>query len=110
MDKRCGTCKYDDLGGDIYPCSECKDDYSKFESAEAEEINHPPRYKHGEYECIDVMLDVFGTEATQAFCLLSAFKYVWRKDYKGGINDIRKAMWYLDKWLELEGAKNGESN
>ena len=109
MDKRCGTCRYDELGGDNYPCSECKDDYSKWEDAktgEVDMVNRPPHYTHGQYECINVMLDNFGKEAVQHFCLLNAFKYVWRSDYKNGTQDIKKAMWYLDKWLELEGEKH----
>ena len=120
----CDRCKHFDSDDEEYPCAACKGTASPahkeyverpllFEPVEedstqivaVEEINHPPRYKHGEYECIDVMVDVFGKEATEHFCLLSAFKYVWRKDYKGGIQDIKKAMWYLDKYLELEGEK-----
>ncbi len=66
-------------------------------------VNRPPHYTHGKFECIDVMVDVFGKEAVQHFCMLNAFKYVWRSDYKNGTQDIKKAMWYLDKWLELEG-------
>ena len=110
MDKRCGTCKHDDLGGDNFPCSDCKGDYDKWEPIECNAVQHPQHYNHGKYECIEVMVENFGKEAVKHFCLLSAFKYVWRKDYKGGINDIRKAMWYLDKYLELEGEKSVENN
>lgn len=121
MEKECCTCKHEDLSEHDFPCSKCRNIYNPtyeqeaynktpllWESAQAEEINHPPRYKHGEYECIDVMADVFGKEAVQNFCLLSAFKYVWRKDYKGGVQDIRKAMWCLDKYVELEGEAHDE--
>lgn len=109
MDKRCGTCKYDELVCDNYPCSDCKGDYSNWESAEKggiDMVNNPPHYTHGKYECIDVMVETFGKEAVQHFCLLNAFKYVWRSEYKNGTQDIKKAMWYLDKWLELEGEKH----
>lgn len=119
MEKNCNNCKYDVLLESDFPCSICKfakkptheqDDYRNapllWEAIEGEEINHPPRYNHGNYECIDVMVDVFGKEATQHFCLLSSFKYIWRKDYKGGIQDIKKAMWYMDKYLELEGEQH----
>lgn len=109
MDKRCGTCRYDELGGDNYPCSDCKDDYSKWESAEkggVDMVNNPPHYTHGKYECIDVMVENFGNEAVQHFCLLNAFKYVWRTNYKNGVEDVKKAMFYLDYYLKLEGEAN----
>lgn len=108
-EKRCVNCKFHETDGFDYPCNECKyDDYGEPRHWEAaavvdEMVDHPAHYNHGNYECIDIMVDVFGKEATQHFCLLSAFKYIWRKDYKGGIEDIRKSWWYLDKYLELEG-------
>jgi hypothetical protein len=114
MDKGCYNCKNCGRSGTSFPCTDCADDENgiptHWEAAVTEEINHPPRYKHGDYECIDVMVDVFGKDAVEHFCLLSAFKYVWRKDYKGGIQDIKKAMWYLDKCLELEGEESGKNN
>lgn len=70
-----------------------------------EEINHPDRYISGGFECIDVMLAVFGEEAVQNFCVLNAFKYIWRHNQKGGAEDIKKAVWYLNKFVELEGMK-----
>jgi hypothetical protein len=94
----------------------CKDDFEKWEPKEEriatapaeprndrEMVNHPQHYNHGKYECIDVMVENFGKEAVQHFCLLNAFKYAWRSNYKNGIEDVKKAMWYLDKYVELEG-------
>ena len=65
-------------------------------------VDHPIHYNQGQYECIDVMQDVFGTAATQHFCKLNAFKYIWREGAKNGRQDIEKAKWYLEKWLELD--------
>ena len=66
-----------------------------------EEINHPSRYAGGKFECIEVMADVFGEEAVKHFCLLNAFKYIWRQEKKGGVYDVKKAIWYLNKYIEL---------
>lgn len=71
-----------------------------------EEINHPDRYAGGNFECIDVMLDVFGADAVKHFCILNAFKYVWRAEKKNGVEDIKKAVWYLNKYIELGGDEN----
>ena len=68
-----------------------------------EEINHPDRYASGKFECIDVMLDVFGADAVKHFCILNAFKYIWRAEKKNGVEDIKKAVWYLNKFIELGG-------
>ena len=71
-----------------------------------EEINHPDRYVCGKFECIDVMLDVFGADAIKHFCMLNAFKYIWRSEKKNGVEDIKKAVWYLNKYIELGGERN----
>ena len=70
-------------------------------------VNHPSHYNQGKYECIDVMVETFGVEATKNFCLLNAFKYIWRTGEKNGAEDIKKAIWYLDKVLDLNTCKEG---
>lgn len=67
-----------------------------------EEINHPDRYAGGKYECIKVMVDVFGADAVKHFCILNAFKYVWRFKHKNGVEDIKKAIWYLNEYVKLD--------
>lgn len=124
MEQNCVTCKHDWKGVDEDPCSACTATYSHWETderkiatgaalprndneeAEADMVNRPPHYTHGKYECIDVMVDTFGKEAVQHFCLLNAFKYVWRSEHKNGIEDVKKAWWYLDKYLQLEVEKH----
>lgn len=64
-------------------------------------INHPAHYTQGGIECIDAMVAAFGKEEVRAFCKVNAFKYLWRSEGKNKAEDIAKARWYLDKWLEL---------
>ena len=71
-----------------------------------DEINHPDRYAGGKFECIEVMADVFGKEAVKDFCLLNAFKYIWRQEKKGGVEDIKKAMFYMDYYIKLTEEEN----
>lgn len=75
-----------------------------------EAVEHPAHYNQGKYECIDVMVETFGVEATKCFCLLNAFKYIWRTGEKNGVEDVNKARWYLDKYIELEGEQDEQSN
>lgn len=66
-----------------------------------DKVNHPSHYALGKYECIDVMVAVFGVTMVMAYCILNAFKYIWRFTRKNGEEDIKKAIWYLQKWVEL---------
>jgi hypothetical protein len=60
-------------------------------------VDSPDHYKAGEYECCKVMQEVFGNVAFRSFCLLNAFKYLWRQGKKGPITeDVQKAKKYLE--------------
>ena len=72
------------------------------EDLQKEMVNHPSHYKNGNIECIEAMIDVFGKDKVAAFCELNAFKYQWRANSKGtDIQDKRKAVWYLNKYIKL---------
>lgn len=72
----------------------------------ADVVNHPSHYETGKFECIDVMLETQGVEAVKDFCLCNAFKYLYRCKRKNGLEDIKKAIWYLNKLVELEEKGN----
>lgn len=119
-DIMCEKCKYKYVSAYLLPCVMCKYSFvrgtsqfdnsaSFFEPANAEdaergEIDHPAHYE-GKYECIDVMLDTMGPEDVKGFCLCNAFKYLWRckKKHETPEEDVEKAVWYLQKYLELDG-------
>jgi Protein of unknwon function (DUF3310) len=65
-------------------------------------INHPPHYTSSpatcracgaQIECIDVVEHM-------GFCLGNVVKYVWRCGTKGGLEDLKKARWYLNREIE----------
>ena len=64
---------------------------------------NPSHYKQASVECIDVLLMTQGVEYTKGFCLCNAMKYLYRHNAKNGDEDIKKAKWYLDKYLEISG-------
>ena len=66
-----------------------------------ENVNHPTHYNTGAFECIEVMIDVFGVDAVKSFCICNAFKYLWIAEKKNGIEDIEKEICYLTKYVEL---------
>lgn len=65
-------------------------------------VSHPPHYETGKFECIDVMIETQGVQATKDFCVCNAMKYIYRHKRKNGMEDIKKAIWYLKKYVELE--------
>ncbi len=71
-------------------------------------VNHPPHYESGQFECIDVMVETQGVKAVQSFCVCNAFKYLYRHENKNGLEDIKKAIWYLNKFVELEGKRTDD--
>lgn len=74
---------------------------------QTDNVNHPSHYAGEKFECIDVMVEIFGVELVKTFCQLNAFKYLWRCENKDKTTeDIKKAQWYLTKYLEME-ADNG---
>lgn len=74
-----------------------------------ETVNHPSHYATGKFECIDVMAEAIGLEDTKGFCLCNAFKYIYRcaKKNEDIREDVKKAIWYLNKFLELEDETYG---
>lgn len=59
---------------------------------EKDNIN-PAHYRQQPYECIEF------TE-NMNFNLGNAFKYIWQYRDKNGIEDLKKARWYLQKQLD----------
>lgn len=64
-------------------------------------VNHPPHYETGKFECIDVMIETQGIESVMSYCVCNALKYIYRHKRKNGLEDIKKAVWYLNKYIEL---------
>lgn len=82
---------------------------NKENKKENDVVNHPYHYEGStSIECIDAMLVAFGSYNVFYFCLQNAFKYLWRHKNKNGLEDVKKAQWYLDHAhyiLEQEGKR-----
>lgn len=68
-------------------------------------VEHPSHYNQGKLECWDAMEAAFGKEAVMTFCKLNAFKYIWRADNKNGLEDIEKAINYLNKYNTMKSTE-----
>ena len=83
-----------------------KENIEKFiqESKKQDNVNHPQHYQ-GKHECIDEMIAMFGVEAVKGFCKCNVYKYRYRAGRKNGEEDLKKAEWYMDYLMKLEGVE-----
>lgn len=65
-------------------------------------VNHPKHYiaHPSGIECIQI------TEH-MSFTLGNATKYIWRADLKNGLEDLEKAVWYLNREISKRKENNG---
>lgn len=70
--------------------------YDKTDEPEREEIINPKRYTQNNIECWDFCA-MYGLDNF----LSQVVKYVWRHKEKGGVDSLRKAQQYLNKYREL---------
>lgn len=63
-------------------------------------VNKPVHYQ-GKIECIDCIESATdGLKGIEAFCIGNAIKYLYRWKKKNGIEDLKKAKWYIEKLLD----------
>jgi hypothetical protein len=62
-------------------------------------VNHPHHYTHGTIETIDYMESCLTDEEIRGGYKLNVLKYVSRERHKNGLEDLKKARWYLDRLI-----------
>lgn len=63
-------------------------------------INHPAHYTEGKIECIEAIESVTdGLTGFKGYAVGNIIKYLWRWHKKNGLEDLKKARWYLDKLI-----------
>lgn len=65
-----------------------------------DDINHPTHYNTGNIETYDYIVDQLSPDEYLGYTKGNILKYVSRERHKGGLNDLRKAQWYLNKYIE----------
>jgi hypothetical protein len=61
---------------------------------------NPSHYKQGKIEAIDALEAAMSTEQFEGYLKGNVLKYCWRYENKGGVEDLKKAQWYLSKLIE----------
>lgn len=105
---RCGhTGNVHDMCGK-YPCGMCDCDAFQYplKGPDRPDPTNPPHYQRGGMEAIDVLQAMMSPEEVRGFFWGHLFKYIWRWPEKAGVEDLRKAKWYLDRLIaQAEGPK-----
>lgn len=65
----------------------------------ADAVNHPPHYTQGKVESIDAIESALGEEGFKGFLAGNVMKYIHRYRHKNGVEDLKKAKWYLERLI-----------
>lgn len=62
-------------------------------------VNSPPHYNKSGIECIEAIKAMTG-DGFQFYLQGNIMKYLWRYRYKNGVEDLKKAKWYLSELID----------
>lgn len=100
-DEPCDMSKWVELRGESL-----NDKYAEIETVRQDIINSPSHYADSTIECIDAMEAMMTPEQFIGYLRGNVFKYQWRYEKKNGIEDLKKAQWYLERLTEKVAEKN----
>lgn len=66
------------------------------ENKKYDNVNHPSHYTQGTFETIEIIKDILTPEEFKGYIKGNIMKYVSREAYKNGVEDLKKAQWYLN--------------
>lgn len=74
---------------------------SSREQSQHDSVNHPAHYTAGGIECIDAIAAALTcqTDPMHAWLTGQVLKYLWRWPMKNGLEDLKKARFYLDRLI-----------
>lgn len=62
-------------------------------------VNHPKHYTSGKIEVIKIMEDQLNPEEYRGYIKGQVIKYITRERHKNGLEDLKKAQWYLTRLI-----------
>ena len=91
--------KFGDVKHDDDPMG--KEDVKQSLRTESDPVN-PLHYKQGGIECVEAIKAATG-DGFVGYVWGNVLKYLWRWPKKGGVDDLKKARWYLDRLIKEVG-------
>ena len=116
MSNTCEQCGYllDD-DDHCYECEQRREDITNLidlagrkeimENKKYDSVEKPIHYNAGGIEAIDAILAATN-DLSEGYLQGNILKYVWRYRYKNGVEDLKKAQWYLNKLIEVYNDKS----
>lgn len=68
-------------------------------------VSNPAHYTQGKVECIEALRSALSDSEYRGFLKGNILKYIWREQHKNGIQDLKKAQWYLSELINHEQEK-----
>ena len=81
---------------------------SSEDSFSKDNVNNPAHYGQGKIEAIEYIEDFLTEEEYQGYLRGNIAKYLHRFKYKNGVEDLKKAQWYLNRLIEQQEATPSE--
>jgi len=71
------------------------------EEDEFNPVTKPIHYNQNGIECIEAIEAMMcGIDKPHGYHAGNVLKYLWRFEYKNGLEDLQKAKWYLERLIE----------
>ena len=82
------------------------EEYMKKAGQDDDNVNHPSHYNQAGIECLDAIAAATA-DGYEYYLQGNILKYLWRYRYKNGLEDLKKAQFYLNRLVkEKEGQDN----
>lgn len=94
-------------GAEFVLCKECSIQFDNAANSAADPVTRPAHYRQGKVECIDAIeAATIGLSGFEGMLTGNTIKYLFRWKHKNGLEDLKKAKWYLEKLIGIvEGGK-----
>ena len=80
--------------------------FNNTENKQEDNVNHPSHYTFGKIEVMDYIEDKLSDVECEGYFVGNIIKYVSKKKKKNGIEDLKKAQWYLNRLISNMEGKN----
>ena len=92
---------FPELEEEEFEISELFDDIEDIEDY----VNSPLHYGQGTIECIKYIEDFLSRDEYTGYLRGNIAKYLHRWRYKNGVEDLKKAQWYLEALVQQQSRK-----
>lgn len=80
--------------------------FNNNKNKQEDNVNHPSHYTFGKIEVMDYIEDKLSDVECEGYFVGNIIKYVSRFRKKNGIEDLKKAQWYLNRLISNMEGKN----